>query len=662
MKKSLFLCIASILASYACTDTEAPTPTPAYTGATPAGTAGTIPIGATPAGMMTAGTPAGMMTAGTPAGMTTTCMDLDLDGYFDKACNPNVQQRGGDCDDMNNLINPGRTENCGNAIDNDCDGKLPANDPDCSQCADLDNDGFQSATCNSNRQNGGDCDEQDPQVNPRGMERCGNMKDDDCQGGDLPCLPNCTDMDGDGFGQGAGCLGQDCNDNDAKIFPWQIDVCGDGVDQNCDGNDAQCRMNCMDADKDGYGAGMGCIGVDCNDQDPFTNPAAVDFPSDNIDQDCSGRDSMLTANCIDVDRDGYGSGSCPMDCNDSDPRINAGRREICGNGIDDDCNGSDTPCVTQGTGACVDMDGDGYGSGGCPRGGPDCNDNDRNINPGAVEACNSIDDNCNNQTDECGQRNQVCEGNRCIGQANAPCNNDTECSSTLGLVCDSGSRQCRVGPGELCANSESCISSAECISIFECTEGNRCYQKEGASCENDCDCTGAFLCNDINRVCVECVTSAQCQSPDDTCTPGGFCVQAYVGLDSYLSLTTAFIDCFNRYRGSNHVEGCGQVLMESTMTDFNGNPINSFPKADDVQDFICSDEASAYFSDDDYDTLSDLFGCGLFDIYNIWLINDIVPLQEFCIYYAPNKSGFSGIPSTHSEVVVIDDCNLSLID
>lgn len=51
---------------------------------------------------------------------------------------------------------------------------------------------------------------------------------------------------------------------------------------------------------------------------------------------------------------------------------------------------------------CLDLDGDGYGSRGddCPFEGYDCNDNDPNINPGAYELCDGIDNNCNLEVDE----------------------------------------------------------------------------------------------------------------------------------------------------------------------------------------------------------------------------------------------------------------------
>jgi Zn-dependent metalloprotease/subtilisin-like proprotein convertase family protein len=61
-----------------------------------------------------------------------------------------------------------------------------------------------------------------------------------------------------------------------------------------------------------------------------------------------------------------------------------------------DCDDTD-PNVSISCGSCVDMDGDGYYTG-CDLyitvDGPDCNDSDSLINPGAVEICNGIDDDC----------------------------------------------------------------------------------------------------------------------------------------------------------------------------------------------------------------------------------------------------------------------------
>ena len=54
---------------------------------------------------------------------------------------------------------------------------------------------------------------------------------------------------------------------------------------------------------------------------------------------------------------------------------------------------------------CIDKDEDGYGEGPeCL--GPDCDDDDFSVNPGAQELCDGIDNNCNKQADE----GEVCGG------------------------------------------------------------------------------------------------------------------------------------------------------------------------------------------------------------------------------------------------------------
>jgi len=57
---------------------------------------------------------------------------------------------------------------------------------------------------------------------------------------ELPVDPLDVDNDGDGFTENEG----DCNDTNATISPAGIEICGDGIDQDCSGFDMECPVEC----------------------------------------------------------------------------------------------------------------------------------------------------------------------------------------------------------------------------------------------------------------------------------------------------------------------------------------------------------------------------------------------------------------------------------
>ena len=123
----------------------------------------------------------------------------------------------------------------------------------------------------------------------------------------------CTDADGDGYYVQNGCgTAIDCNDNDSDINPGSSEICDDGIDNDCDGqtdcDDSYCSDSpscevCTDADGDGYYVQNGCgTAIDCDDNNTNIHPGASDICGDGIDQDCSGSDQECEAT-LDVKND-----------------------------------------------------------------------------------------------------------------------------------------------------------------------------------------------------------------------------------------------------------------------------------------------------------------------------------------------------------------------
>ncbi|MEZ4467335.1 MAG: MopE-related protein [bacterium] len=222
-----------------------------------------------------------------------------------------------------------------------------------------------------------------------------------------------------------GCqAGPDCDDGDAAVNNIIEDgqtLCGDGVDNDCNGSDTECGERDDDGDgvTDRAGTAMTAIGrqpqpprgalqrqgqrlrpghprrrrgrrrlpggggrrTDCDDRDANINPEARDIPGNGIDEDCDGADRQPDGS--DADGDGVAEQDSG-DCNDQDPAVNPNADEVPYNGRDDDCN-PDT--------RDNDLDGDGVAS---PQ---DCDDDDPAVGPNRDEIYyNRKDDDCDPET------------------------------------------------------------------------------------------------------------------------------------------------------------------------------------------------------------------------------------------------------------------------
>ena len=203
-----------------------------------------------------------------PCELLTWYTDSDGDGYGVSGTTASAcEQPSGyaatddDCDDTDAGINPGATETC-DGVDEDCDGVVDFSDTD------EDGDGY--TTCD------GDCDDSDARVHPDMPEICGDDIDNDCDGS-----TDSADIDGDGYdGCGDRATREDCNDYTDLVYPGATEVIGDELDNDCDGDvdDAS-----VDNDGDGYSENDG----DCDDAAPWINPAAVEIPDTDIDENCN---------------------------------------------------------------------------------------------------------------------------------------------------------------------------------------------------------------------------------------------------------------------------------------------------------------------------------------------------------------------------------------
>jgi hypothetical protein len=288
--------------------------------------------------------------------------------------------------------------------------------------------------------------------------------DDRCEAGECKgdsISPDCIeeDLDKDGFAIDDG----DCDDQDATIYPGAPELCDD-KDNNCDGQIDEGCAQCTEEGELAFGDEKCCPGL---------------VPIDNCEE--------LPINCDPADPNGVNCGdgyecAC-MDCA-CFYCTQCGDGQ-CGKG-ENSCNcPDDCPPPVQ------DADGDGFP---VP---DDCDDLDPEVNPGAKEMCDKIDNNCDGQIDEGCPPDCVVEGESYIGAG--------ECCPGLTAIaqCDEIPMDCDptdpngvdCWPGYEC----NCYKCA-CFVCSLCGDGECGPGENKCNCPEDCldkpDCTNDSQCND----------------------------------------------------------------------------------------------------------------------------------------------------------------------
>ncbi len=324
-------------------------------------------------------------------------------------------------------------------------------------------------------------------------ETC-NGEDDDCDGtvdnGVKTRFYKDADNDGHGWAEdfqeactapvGYVALDDDCDDQNDNIYPTNLEQC-DGYDNNCDGE--------VDEGFFWTHPHAGQVALD--------SPCSVGICGEGTVV-CTPEGDAATCNAL--------SKATAEVCDDQDQDCDG----VADNGCDDDLDGyCDAAITPPGNLPAI-----------CPKGSGDCNDSVAAVNPGMVEVCNLVDDNCSGTVDD----NVIdCDPPKCDGSGNSYAVTPQEVCVTgvctppsaqaCGLyTCDLGGNQ-----GDQCATS--CIADDYCVDAAHCDEGtNKCVSdfNNGTACVEDSDCQSSHCQNGY------CCAFGDCCASASNCSLGAY--------------------------------------------------------------------------------------------------------------------------------------------